>query len=161
MSHSVEELISQTHSLVVDDDPDDDWELNDSISSSANTILLGKIVSKKPTSKPLLKAQLERMWNPGPGWQLQILSTTQETTTFKAKFKDKTICSSILARDPWLFSNGFLILAPWPESGVWQTISLDTISLWGRVTNIPPKLLTPKKYSENCLCCWPCYTPEA
>ncbi|KAF4384319.1 hypothetical protein F8388_004552 [Cannabis sativa] len=106
----IEELLSRTSQLKVTDE--EGWEINEEGEEHiGKSCLIGRLCTKKPFSRSLLKNILCRLWNLGDTeWNLKIKKTTATTIFLVLSYNSNSTLERILGKTPWVLNAGFLIL---------------------------------------------------
>ncbi|KAF4360761.1 hypothetical protein F8388_011477 [Cannabis sativa] len=138
----IEELLSRTSQLKVTDE--EGWEINEEREEDiGKSCLIGRLCTKKPFSRSLLKNILCRLWNLGDTeWNLKIKKTTATTIFLVLSYNSNSTLERILGKTPWVLNAGFLILERMkgiPED--WEA-TLYSYTTTGRVLNLPIKAIT-------------------
>uniref|UniRef100_A0A803QCV6 CCHC-type domain-containing protein n=1 Tax=Cannabis sativa TaxID=3483 RepID=A0A803QCV6_CANSA len=138
----IEKLLSRISQLKVIDV--EGWEINEEGEEDiGKSCLIGRLCTKKPFSRSLLKNILCRLWNLGDTeWNLKIKKTTATTIFLVLSYNSNSTLERILGKTPWVLNAGFLILERMkgmPED--WEA-TLCSYTTTGRVLNLPIKAIT-------------------
>ncbi|KAF4377472.1 hypothetical protein F8388_024963 [Cannabis sativa] len=138
----MEDLLSRTSKLTVTDE--EGWEINeDGAEDIGKLCLIGRLCTRKPFTRSLLKNILCRLWNLGElDWDLKIKKITDKALFLILSFKQNNTLERILGRTPWVLNAGFLILER--MNGIppnWET-TWTSFTISGLVLNLPIKAIT-------------------
>ncbi|KAF4372981.1 hypothetical protein F8388_011008 [Cannabis sativa] len=138
----MEDLLSRTSKLTVTDE--EGWEINeDGAEDIGKLCLIGRLCTRKPFTRSLLKNILCRLCNLGElDWDLKIKKITDKALFLILSFKQNNTLERILGRTPWVLNAGFLILER--MNGIppdWET-TLTSSTISGLVLNLPIKAIT-------------------
>ncbi|KAF4360099.1 hypothetical protein F8388_015968 [Cannabis sativa] len=139
----VDDIVAMTSKLGVAQE--EEWEENsDAVASFGGSSLVGKIISKRDISERLLMNMFGRMWKGIKDWDVKVYEEEGDNHIVGFSFKTSQDAKLVLAKQPWYFNGGLLVLEAWPDTGQWRDYNLNKISCWIKMRGWPLKLFTQR-----------------
>ncbi|KAF4400027.1 hypothetical protein G4B88_021241 [Cannabis sativa] len=102
--------------------------------------IVAKLYTNKTVFMGLLRSILGRKWKLAKGWKLQEV----EPKTFILRLTKKQEALQISKNGLWPMCDGFLVVKPMPDDGIWSSADLNSSPVWVRAYEIPPRYWTIK-----------------
>ena len=102
------------------------------LNSSANTII-GKLVSPKILSLPVIKEVVTKAWR--PLYPLEVIKL--DPNIFLFKFQHETDAQKTFLKRPWSIRGGHLILKKWNPCLTWKEVDFSKTTLWIQIHGLP------------------------
>ncbi|KAM6584415.1 hypothetical protein CsatB_011417 [Cannabis sativa] len=102
--------------------------------------VVAKLYTNKTVFMGLLRSILGRKWKLAKGWKLQEV----EPKTFILRLTKKQEALQISKNGLWPMCDGFLVVKPMPDDGIWSSADLNSSPVWVRAYEIPPRYWTIK-----------------
>jgi hypothetical protein len=106
--------------------------------------IIGKIITDKPIHVKSIQNGLESIWGSPPGIKVQAL----EGKLLQFFMNDIADHDRIIAGNPWLFRNAWLVVKPWDREVDYHNMDFDHVPLWIQLWGLPPHCKT-KQMGEN------------
>uniref|UniRef100_A0A803QJV0 Reverse transcriptase n=1 Tax=Cannabis sativa TaxID=3483 RepID=A0A803QJV0_CANSA len=144
---AVEDIVTMTSRLGVEQA--EEWEENsEAVNSFGGCSLIEKVISTRDISERLLLNIFSRMWKGIKDWEVKVYEKKEEHSIVGFSFKSMGDTKTVLARQPWIFNGGLLLLEEWPSSGQWADFRLDKVSCWVKIKGIPLKMFTQRNVQK-------------
>jgi hypothetical protein len=100
--------------------------------------IIGKIITDKLIHVKSLQNGLEGIWGSPPGLKVQAL----EGKLLQFFVDDIADHDRIIAGNPWLFRNAWLVVKPWNREVDYQHMDFDHVPVWIQLWRLPPHCKT-------------------
>jgi hypothetical protein len=111
----------------------DESTVNEGINSCQCSII-GKIITDKSIHVKSIQNGLESIWGSPPGLKIQAL----EGKLLQFFVNDIADHDRIIAGNPWLFRNDWLVVKPWDREVDYHNMDFDHVPIWIQLWGLPP-----------------------
>nr|POF16651.1 hypothetical protein CFP56_69302 [Quercus suber] len=106
---------------------------NQAVDSPPENTIIGKLISPKSLSLPIIKDVVTKAWR--PTYPLEV--SKLDNNVFLFKFHHEADAQKTLLKRPWSIRGGHLILKEWDPSLTWKEVDFSKSVVWVQVHGLP------------------------